>query len=121
MTTGVRESTGVSWIPRFQILEARGFEVALVNARHVKNVPGRPTTDRFDCRWRQKLQTSGLLARAFRPPEDLGRLRRLLRHRETLIRMTVQHMQPSRAFRKFVTSYRRLCPRRKYDIGSKAT
>ena len=93
MTTGVRESTGVSWLPLVQILEARGFEVALVNARHVKNVPGRPKTDRFDCRWRQKLQTSGLLAPAFRPPEDLCRLRSLLRHRETLIRMTVQHMQ----------------------------
>jgi len=57
MTTVVMASTGVDWIPLFQILEARGFEVALVNARHVTKVPGRPKTDRFDCRWRQKLQT----------------------------------------------------------------
>ena len=84
------ESTGVYWIPLFQILEARGFEVALVNARHVKNVPGRPKTDRFDCRWLQKLHTYGLLAPSFRPPEDMCRLRSLLRHRDNLIRMTVK-------------------------------
>jgi transposase len=87
------ESTGVYWIPLFQILEARGFEVALVNARHVKNVPGRPKTERFDCRWLQKLQTYGFLAPSFRPPEDICRLRSLLRHRENLIRMTVKHIQ----------------------------
>jgi transposase len=52
--TVVMESTGVYWMPLFQILEARGFEVALVHARHAKNVPGRPKTDRFDCRWLQK-------------------------------------------------------------------
>src|SRR6266446_5606364 len=93
VTTVVMESTGVYWIPLFQILEARGFEVALVNARHVKNVPGRPKTDRFDCRWLQKLHTYGLLAPSFRPPEDICRLRSLLRHRENLIRMTVKHIQ----------------------------
>jgi transposase len=93
MTTVVMESTGVYWIPLFQILEARGFEVALVNARHVKNVPGRPKTDRFDCRWLQKLQTYGLLAPSFRPPEDLCQLRSLLRHRDNLRRMTVKHIQ----------------------------
>lgn len=60
VTTVVMASTGVYWIPLFHILEARGFEVALVNARHVKNVPGRPKTDRFDCRWLQKLHTYGL-------------------------------------------------------------
>ena len=60
MTTGVMASTGVYWIPLFQMLEARGFAVALVNARHVKNVPGRPQTDRFACRWLQKLHTYGL-------------------------------------------------------------
>lgn len=93
ITTVVMESTGVYWIPLFQILEARGFEVALVNARHVKNVPGRPKTDRFDCRWLQKLHTYGLLAPSFRPPEDICQLRSLLRHRENLIRMTVKHIQ----------------------------
>src|SRR6266446_5928476 len=87
------ESTGVYWIPLFHILEARGFEVALVNARHVKNVPGRPKTDRFDCRWLQKLHTYGLLASSFRPPEDICQLRSLLRHRDNLIQMTVKHIQ----------------------------
>src|SRR5205807_780275 len=68
-------------------------EVALVNARHVKNVPGRPKTDRFDCRWLQKLHTYGLLAPSFRPPEDICRLRSLLRHRDNLLQMTVEHIQ----------------------------
>ena len=93
MTTVVMASTGVYWIPLFQILEARGFAVALVNARHVKKVPGRPKTDRFDCRWLQKLHTYGLLAPSFRPPEDICQLRSLLRHRDNLIRMTVKHIQ----------------------------
>src|SRR3989442_493022 len=93
ITTVVMDSTGLYWIRLFQILEARGFEVAFVNARHVKNVPGRPKTDRFDCRWLQKLHTYGLLAPSFRPPEDICQLRSLLRHRENLIRMTVKHIQ----------------------------
>ena len=93
VTTVAMESTGVYWIPLFQILEARGFEVALVNARHVKKVPGRPKTDRFDGRWLQKLHASGLLAPSFRPPEDLCWLRSLLRHRDNLLQMTVKHMQ----------------------------
>jgi transposase len=92
------ESTGVYWIPLFQILETRGFAVALVTARHAKNVPGRPKTDRFDCRWLQKLHTYGLLAPSFRPPEAICQLRSLLRHRDNLIQMTIkpiQHMQKS--------------------------
>ena len=93
ITTVAMESTGVYWIPLFQILEMRGFEVALVNARHVKNVPGRPKTDRWDCRWLQKLHSYGLLAPSFRPPEDMCRLRSLLRHRDNLIQMTVKHIQ----------------------------
>jgi transposase len=93
ITTVAMESTGVYWIPLFQMLEARGFEVALVNARHVKNVPGRPKTDRFDCRWLQRLHSYGLLAPSFRPPEDICQLRSLLRHRDNLIQMTVKHIQ----------------------------
>ena len=81
------------WIPRFQLLEARGFEVALVHARPVKNVPGRPQTARFDCRWLQKFHAYGLLAPSFRPPEDMCRLRSLLRHRDNLLHMTVTHIQ----------------------------
>ena len=90
ITIVAMESTGVYWIPLFQILEARGFEVALVNARHVKNVPGRPKTDRFDCRWLQKLHTYGLLAASFRPPEDICQLRSLLRHRDNLVHLSAK-------------------------------
>ena len=93
MTTVVMESTGVSWIPLLQSLEARGFEVALVHARHVKNVPGRPKTERCDGRWLQKVHTYGVLAASFRPPEDICQLRSLLRHRDHLIQMMVKHMQ----------------------------
>jgi transposase len=93
ITTVVMESTGVYWIPLFQILEARGFEVALVNARHVKNVPGRPKTDRFDCRWLQRLHSYGLLASSFRPPAAICQLRSLVRHRDSLIQMSVKHIQ----------------------------
>jgi transposase len=94
ITTVAMASTGVSWMPLLQILEARGFAVAWVNARHGKNVPGRPKTDRCDGRWRQKLPSDGFLAPSFRPPADLCRLRSLLRHREHLLQMTVTPMQP---------------------------
>jgi transposase len=93
ITTVAMESTGVYWIPLFQILETRGFAVALVNARHVKNVPGRPKTDRLDCRWLQKLHSYGLLAPSFRPPEEICQLRSLLRHRDNLIQMAAKHIQ----------------------------
>lgn len=93
ITTVAMESTGVYWMPLCQILEARGFEVAFVHARHGKNVPGRPKTARCDGRWRQTLQTYGWLAPSLRPPEDMCRLRSLLRHRDTLLQLTVKHMQ----------------------------
>src|SRR2546422_11503295 len=86
------ESTGVYWIPLLQILEARGFEGALVNARHVKNVPGRPKTDRVDCRWLPKFHSYGLLAPSCRPPEHICQLRSLLRHRDHLLQMMVKHI-----------------------------
>ncbi len=60
------ESTGIYWIPVFQVLETSGFEVKLVNARHVKNVPGRKT-DILDCQWIQQLHSFGLLNGSFRP------------------------------------------------------
>ena len=60
------ESTGVYWIPIFEILEERGFEVVLVNSRHIKNVPGRKT-DVLDCQWIQQLHSVGLLRGSFRP------------------------------------------------------
>ena len=62
------ESTGVYWIPIFQILESYGFTVILVNARHVKNVPGRKT-DVMDCQWLQYLHAVGLLRGSYRPAQ----------------------------------------------------
>jgi transposase len=86
------ESTGVYWIPLFQILETRGFEVCLVNARHVKNVPGRKS-DVQDCQWLQYLHSVGLLRGSFRPPDQICVLRTLLRHRDTLIQLAASHVQ----------------------------
>jgi transposase len=78
------ESTGVYWIPIFQILEARGFEVFLVNAQFIKNVTGKKT-DILDCQWIQQLHTYGLLHTSFRPDEQICVLRSLVRHREMLL------------------------------------
>jgi transposase len=90
--TVAMESTGVYWIPLFQVLEARGLEVCLVNARHVKNVPGRKT-DVSDCQWLQYLHSVGLLRASFRPPAQVCALRSLWRHRDTLIRYAASHVQ----------------------------
>jgi transposase len=93
--TVAMESTGVFWIPLFQILEARGIQVCLVNARHVKNVPGRKT-DVVDCQWLQYLHSVGLLHASFRPQQAVCALRALLRHRDNLVRLSsvhIQHMQ----------------------------
>ena len=78
------ESTGVYWIPLYEILEARGFTVLLVNARHVKNVPGRKSNV-SDCRWLQQLHTFGLLRGSFRPTAEITAIRTLMRHRDTLV------------------------------------
>jgi len=89
------ESTGVYWIPIFEILEARGLQVYLVNARQSKNVTGRKT-DVLDCQWLQQLHTYGLLRNSFRPEADLCALRAYLRHRSNLVRYRsahIQHMQ----------------------------
>ena len=89
------ESTGVYWIPLFELLESRGFTVLLVNARHVKNVSGRKS-DVLDCQWLQQLMTYGLLGGAFRPTEQICVLRALWRQRGMLLRSQakgVQHMQ----------------------------
>lgn len=95
--TVAMESTGVYWIPVFQILEAYEIDVFLVNARHVKNAPGRKT-DVQDCQWLQYLHSVGLLSASFRPSADVVAIRTLLRHRETLVRNAaahIQHMQKS--------------------------
>lgn len=89
--TVAMESTGVYWIPLFQILEDRGFEVCLVNARHVKNVPGR-RTDVADCQWLQFLHSVGLLRASYRPDQEVCAIRSLLRHRESLVQMAATHV-----------------------------
>ena len=86
VTSVAMEATGVFWIPVYEILEARGFEVLLVNARHVKNVPGRKS-DVTDCEWLRELLSVGLLRGSFRPTEGIVALRTYLRHRETLVEM----------------------------------
>jgi transposase len=92
VTTVAMESTGVYWIPLYEILEARGLEVILVNARHVKNVPGRKT-DVVDCQWLQELHSVGLLRGSFRPTAAIAALRAYLRHRETLVQSATTHIQ----------------------------
>jgi len=89
--TVAMESTGVYWIPLFQVLEERGFEVCLVNARHVKNVPGR-RTDVSDCQWLQFLHSVGLLRASYRPEQEVCAVRSLLRHRESLVQMAATHV-----------------------------
>jgi transposase len=91
--TVAMESTGIYWIPLFQRLEQDGFEVLLVNARHVKNVPGRTKSDNMDCQWVQKLHTFGLLQGSFRPNDQVCKLRSFLRHRDNLIAMAAKHTQ----------------------------
>jgi len=93
--TVAMESTGVYWIPIYEILEARGFEIYLVNARHVKSVTGRKT-DILDCQWIQQLHTYGLLQASFRPDEEIATLRAYVRHRGNLLQSRsahIQHMQ----------------------------
>jgi transposase len=89
------EATGVYWIPLYEILEARGFKVLLVNARHVKNVAGRKS-DVLDCEWLRELHSVGLLRASFRPAEAITALRGYIRHRDTLVQAmssTIQRMQ----------------------------
>lgn len=93
--TVAMESTGVYWIPLYELLESRGFEVMLVDARHVKNVSGRKT-DVLDCQWLQQLHTYGLLRGAFRPAEQICTLRAYTRQRSVLVQQAsnqIQHMQ----------------------------
>jgi transposase len=95
ITSVAMESTGVYWIPIYELLEARGFAVLLVNARHLKNVPGRKS-DVSDAEWIRDLQSVGLLRGSFRPTAGVVTLRAYLRHRQTLIEsgsMYVQRMQ----------------------------
>ena len=97
VTTVAMESTGVYWVPLFQILETAGVEVCLVNARHCKNLPGRKT-DVQDCQWLQHLHSVGLLRGSFRPADQVCAVRAILRHRDALVRgasRCVSHLHKS--------------------------
>ena len=90
--TVAMESTGVYWIASFELLEARGFKVFLVNARNIKGVPGRKS-DVQDCQWIQKLHSVGLLTNSFRPDAEICALRAYLRHRADLLQHRAAHVQ----------------------------
>ena len=93
--TVAMEATGIYWIPIYELLEEQGFEVYLVNAQHIKNVPGKKT-DILDCQWIQQLHTYSLQQASFRPQEVICALRALVRHRDNLLRYRsahIQHMQ----------------------------
>jgi len=90
--TVAMESTGVYWIPVYEILEQRGFEVLLVNARDAKHVPGRKT-DVSDAEWLQRLHEYGLLRGSFRPQGEIAALRAYLRQRERLLDYAAAHIQ----------------------------
>ena len=90
--TVAMESTGVYWIPLYQILESYGLAVKLVNARHVKHVPGRKS-DVQDCQWLQQLESFGLLSGSFRPEAKICSLRSYMRQREMLIRNASRYIQ----------------------------
>jgi transposase len=92
VTTVALESTGVYWIPLYEILEQRGIRPCLVNARHMKNVPGR-RTDWHECQWLQFLHSVGLLRASFRPQQDICAVRTVLRHRSELVLAASQHVQ----------------------------
>ena len=89
------EATGIYWIPLYELLESRGIEVVLVNARQLSHVPGRKT-DMLDCQWLQLLHSCGLLRGSFRPVESICQLRALQRERANMVAeatRAVQRMQ----------------------------
>ncbi len=97
--TVVMESTGVHWIALDELLASRGFDVHLANARHVKSVSGRKS-DVLDCQWVRELMSFGLLKGAFRPAQEVGALRAIMRQRDRLLAdqsRQVQHMQKALA------------------------
>ena len=93
VTTVAMEATGVYWIPLFELLERRGFEVILVDPRQTKHAPGRPKSDVLDCQWIQRLHRYGLLTASFRPSDEVVVWRGYQRQREMLIRYAGQHVQ----------------------------
>jgi Transposase len=92
VTSVAMEATGVYWIPIYEILEARGIAVHLVNARHVQNVPGRKS-DVSDCEWLRDLHSVGLLRGSFRPVDAIATLRAYVRHRQTIVETATMYIQ----------------------------
>src|SRR5258708_4123209 len=90
VTTAAMESTGVYWVPLYDMLEKDGVKPCLVDARHMKNVPGR-RTDWRECQWIQFLHSVGLLRAAFRPEQHICAVRTVLRHRNELLQAASQH------------------------------
>jgi transposase len=90
--TAAMESTGVYWIPVYDVLEQHGIQPCLVNPRNMKNVPGK-RTDFHECQWIQHLHSMGLLHSAFRPEGEVCAVRSLMRHRNDLVEMASQHVQ----------------------------
>lgn len=91
ITTVAMESTGIYWIPLYELLESRGFEVFLVEPRQIKKF--RRKTDVLDSQWIQTLHSFGLLSGSFRPTEDVVVLRSYVRQRATLVMQTAGHIQ----------------------------
>lgn len=92
VTTVALESTGVYWVALYEVLEARGLDVWLVNAKSVRHVSGRKS-DVLDCQWLQQLHTFGMLNRAFRPEASVRELREMVRLRETVLEERARHVQ----------------------------
>lgn len=100
ITTAAMESTGVYWVPVYEILQDHGIDVILCNARESRSVPGRKT-DVNDAQWLQRLHACGLLRASFRPEDKIVELRSYLRVRERLSDYAaahIQHMQKSLTF-----------------------
>ena len=90
VTTIALESTGIYWVPLYELLQAEGFEVLLVDPSYSRQLRGRPKTDRRDCQWIYRLHSVGLLAAAFRPDEKTCQLRAYLRQRANVVRQASQ-------------------------------
>jgi hypothetical protein len=90
--TVAMESTGVYWVPLYEVLDERGFKVKLVDARKVKNVSGRKS-DVLDCQWLQQLESYGLLQAAYRPADEIIVLRGYMRQRGMLVQSAASHIQ----------------------------
>lgn len=93
VTMVAMESTGVYWIPLYDLLASQGFDVILVDPRQTKHAPGRPKSDVLDCQWIRRLHSYGLLTASFRPGDEIVQWRGFQRQRDMLVRYAAQHVQ----------------------------